>query len=404
MSCETYCSIKTLSPELLIPAAQTAVEENPANRPPVEQMLPLMLPMLALDGVDVPQRIAVMTSKYWSNKGVDLTVGFMEPTAVDLRERILSHMNVWGTKANVRFRWTQSSPQVRITRNGDGYWSYLGTDVLHIAANEATMCLQGFTMSTSEAEFRRVVRHETGHTLGCPHEHMRSSIIARLDEAKTIAWGRSALGWNEQMVRSQILTPISESQFVIATPTAEQDSIMCYQLPASITKDGQPIVGGADVTASDATFIGKAYPLAINPPKPPDPTDPPTPPNPPTGVDVMAILAKLKEILDAFQAKQWFRLFGLVMELIRLLGVASASDMLQVEQALTGGKAHGVWPSTWNRAEFRGTMWTILSIAKLAAQLTIFTSKDDLTVEVLSEQVEDDAKFARLCDLLGIPV
>ena len=118
----------------------------------------------------------------------------------------------------------------------------------------------------------------------------------------------------------------------------------------------------------------------------------------------MAILAKLKEILDAFQAKQWFRLFGLVMELIRLLGVASASDMLQVEQALTGGKAHGVWPSTWNRAEFRGTMWTILSIAKLAAQLTIFTSKDDLTVEVLSEQVEDDAKFARLCDLLGIPV
>ena len=56
-----------------------------------------------------------------------------------------------------------------------GYWSYLGTDVLHIPVDQQTMNLQGFTERTPESEYRRVVRHETGHTMGFPHEHMRRS-------------------------------------------------------------------------------------------------------------------------------------------------------------------------------------------------------------------------------------
>jgi len=54
-----------------------------------------------------------------------------------------------------------------------GYWSYLGTDILHIPKNRPTMCLENFSMDTLESEYKRVVRHETGHTLGFPHEHMR---------------------------------------------------------------------------------------------------------------------------------------------------------------------------------------------------------------------------------------
>ena len=40
----------------------------------------------------------------------------------------------------------------------------------------------------------------------------------------------------------------------------DQTSIMCYQLPGSITKDGQPILGGTDINATDATFAGGIYP------------------------------------------------------------------------------------------------------------------------------------------------
>ena len=62
---------------------------------------------------------------------------------------------------------------MRISRGGGGYWSYLGTDVLLIPKNRQTINVQGFTMNTPESEYRRVVRHETGHSLGFPHEHMR---------------------------------------------------------------------------------------------------------------------------------------------------------------------------------------------------------------------------------------
>ncbi len=42
----------------------------------------------------------------------------------------------------------------------------------------------------------------------------------------------------------------------------DQTSIMCYQLPGSITRDGLPIVGGTDINQTDYAFIGKIYPKA----------------------------------------------------------------------------------------------------------------------------------------------
>jgi hypothetical protein len=63
----------------------------------------------------------------------------------------------------------------QISRGSEGYWSYLGTDIRLIPWNRPTMNLQGFTMNTSESEYKRVVRHETGHTLGFPHEHILRS-------------------------------------------------------------------------------------------------------------------------------------------------------------------------------------------------------------------------------------
>jgi hypothetical protein len=77
---------------------------------------------------------------------------------------------------------------VRISLAGQGYWSYLGTDILSIPRNRPTMNLQGFNINTPDSEFRRVVRHETGHTLGFPHEQLRKEIINRIDRQKAYAW------------------------------------------------------------------------------------------------------------------------------------------------------------------------------------------------------------------------
>jgi len=263
-----------------IAAAQEAVEINPVNAP-AKSLFSLASSVLdgALRAMNImptpepdvlpPMALAVMTSRYWGNKGVTLSVSFMEQQPDDLKRRTVEHMNAWNANgASVKFALTNQTGQVRVSLGRGGYWSYLGTDVLQISAREQTMNLEGFTMRSPESEFRRVVRHEAGHTLGFPHEHMRAALVNRLDPNKTIAYFREMAGWSSGTTRQQVLTPLPESQ-LLATPDADQDSAMCYQLPGSITTDGQPIRGGNDINASDYRFIGEIYPGLTPPPPPP---------------------------------------------------------------------------------------------------------------------------------------
>ena len=253
------CSIKLLPEDQRIEAAYTASRINPANAPALAT-----LSSVSPDVVIQPQHLALLTAKYWGSGGVRLTVGFLDNPPADLRARILSHMNAWGAFCNVQFTETATNPQVRIARTGgDGYWSYLGTDVLHIAAGQPTMNLASFTMNTADSEFHRVIRHETGHTLGFPHEHLRKEIVNRIDRAKALQYFESTQGWSEAMVIAQVLTPLDDSALV---KTAQTDihSIMCYWLPATIMTDNVAVDGGTDIDALDAQFSSGVYPQ-LNP-------------------------------------------------------------------------------------------------------------------------------------------
>ena len=247
------CTPKALPKRLLLKAAETATRINPVNAP--------MLGPLAALGVNVPSdplAIAVLTSKYFGPTPRRLTVSFMESTPANLRARIMSHMNAWTRTGCISFVETNGTGDVRISRGAGGYWSYLGTDIQLIPRNRPTMNLQAFTMSTPESEYKRVVRHEAGHTLGFPHEHMRRALVARIDRAKAYDYFLRTQGWSQQQVNQQVLTPLDEAS-IMSTP-ADETSIMCYQLPGSITRDGRPIVGGTDINASDYAFVGRIYP------------------------------------------------------------------------------------------------------------------------------------------------
>lgn len=251
------CTPKSLPKSLLVASAKTAIDINPVNAP-------LFGPMAAIgfdqgaDLVSDPLRIAVLTAKYWGPTPRRLTVSFMESTPANLRSRILSHMNSWNQRCGISFVETSGSGQVRISRGQGGYWSYLGTDIFHIPQNRQTMNLQGFTMNTPESEFHRVVRHETGHTLGFPHEHMRKEIVALIDPQKAYAYFLQTQGWDKTTVDQQVLTPLDDRS-IMGTPP-DQTSIMCYQLPGSITRNGKPIIGGLDINATDYAFAGRIYP------------------------------------------------------------------------------------------------------------------------------------------------
>jgi hypothetical protein len=206
-----------------------------------------------------PAHLALLVPKRWPSTGVHLTVGFIENVDAALRARIVSHMNAWGAYCNATFSEVSANAQVRISLAGSGYWSYLGTDILHISAGQPTMNLQGFSMSTPESEYHRVVRHETGHTLGFPHEHLRAEIVNRIDPAKAKAYFLANDGWDAATVTAQVLTPLDNSA-LLATAQADPNSIMCYWLPASIMKDGIAVTGGSDIDAQDQAFAGTVYP------------------------------------------------------------------------------------------------------------------------------------------------
>ena len=140
-----------------------------------------------------------------------------------------------------------------------GYWSYEGTDILSIAANEPTMNLEAFTMKTEASEFFRVVRHETGHTLGFPHEHMRSRAgeIDRRSEGDRVLRPYSGLDARRSAAAG---AHADRGVALLATPKADPHSIMCYQIPGNLTKSGKPIIGGMDIDKSDYAFAASIYP------------------------------------------------------------------------------------------------------------------------------------------------
>ena len=239
--------------------ARRAESLNPANVVDVD-----------IGGVDQPQKIAVLRSKYFGQDQRVLTVSFLERTDRGLRNLILDYANRW--QCGIRFEFTQGTGDVRISRGRGGYWSYLGTDVLSIPTSRQTMNLAGFTMQTRESEFDRVVTHEFGHTLGFPHEHMRAEIIARIDREKAYAYFRRTSGWSRSTVNSQVLTPLNESALIATHP--DDTSIMSYHLPGSIMRDGKSVPGGAKINRLDREFAQRVYPRGTVEPVDPEPVDP----------------------------------------------------------------------------------------------------------------------------------
>lgn len=251
------CIPKVLPPHLAMESILTAAAVDPSNmlRGTAWRLMP-------------PEHIALLTPKYWGAKGVDLGVKFLDTSNSTLKNKILAYANKWGNFGNIRFR-EASSGEVRISLGSGGYWSYLGTDILSIPKSQQTMNLEGFSTSTPDSEYDRVVCHEFGHTLGFPHEHERQEIIDLLDVEKTVKWFADNVGWDRQTVMQQVFEPLDPA--TLKATASDVRSIMCYQFAAACTKSGQQIPGGDVIDTTDSDFAASIYPKAVNPPPPPGP-------------------------------------------------------------------------------------------------------------------------------------
>jgi Astacin (Peptidase family M12A) len=250
----SICTPKLPSPDKWKELARQAKAIRPDNVPEG----------LDIDQIDITDhdKLAVDIKLRWPEAGVRLTVGFLDNPEPELRRKILSYANKWSKTSNIEFTETQAdvdSADVRLARApGDGYWSWLGIDIRN-HPGEATLNLGGFTMDTSDSEFDRVVCHEFGHTLGFQHEHLRRDLVNLLDREKTIAYFMRTQGWSRAMVIAQVLTPLEEDS-ILGTDSADEESIMCYQIPGECTKSGEPIPGGTMISAMDYDFAARVYP------------------------------------------------------------------------------------------------------------------------------------------------
>jgi hypothetical protein len=256
---DIVCKPKSLPLDKLEAATRRAIEINPANARHERRISRIVGGRRSGE-----RRIAVVVARRWPSSGVRLSVSFLDNPSPQLRTRILLHMNAWGEAANVVFSETKDIGQVRIARldapeDMAGYWSYVGTEILEIANDQPTLNLEGFTMKTPESEYRRVVRHEAGHTLGFDHEHMRADIVARIDREKAIKYFFRSDGWTPEEVEEQVLTPLPKTS-IMGTRESDPVSIMCYDLPRSIMKDRKPIPGGVDINPRDYAFAAALYP------------------------------------------------------------------------------------------------------------------------------------------------
>jgi len=260
------CRPRLLTPDQAEQARRRSSEINPSG---------VHEPLIAYGSVGRRggRRLVVDIAKKWPRSGVDLSVQFLDSPSKALRARIVLHMNAWAHEgANIRFRETRGTGEVRVARLEEpeldaGYWSYVGTEILGIEEDAPTMNLEGFTMRTPDAEFRRVVRHEAGHTLGFEHEHMRQELVAKIDRKKAFAYFARTERWTRAETSRQVLTPLAQAS-VMGTTEADPLSIMCYQIPAGITKDRLAIKGGSDINPKDYAFAGTLYPARAAAPAP----------------------------------------------------------------------------------------------------------------------------------------
>ena len=96
---------------------------------------------------------------------------------------------------------------------------------------------------------------------------MRRDLVRKIDRAKAFAFFDRTQGWTRAEVEAQVLTPL-EDKSIMGTTETDPHSIMCYQIPGEITKNGRPIPGGKDINSKDYAFAASIYPKHVRAPRP----------------------------------------------------------------------------------------------------------------------------------------
>jgi hypothetical protein len=210
---------------------------------------------------DLNDRAALLKEGKWEPSDV-IRVKFLEGDQ-SLRERVRAVAEQWTApgKANLTLQFVpEGDSEIRIAfEQGNGSWSYLGTQCRDIPDDQPTMNYGWLTPESSDVDVRRVVLHEFGHALGLIHEHQNPMGAIDWNEPAVIAdLSGPPNNWDEETIRHNVLDHYQPGA-VSATPV-DRFSIMMYPIPAAWTNDGFSAGLNDDLSDTDVEFIRETYP------------------------------------------------------------------------------------------------------------------------------------------------
>jgi len=247
------CSDRSTPEDKIIEAALKAVEENPDNAPSRDNPGGV--------GIDPrgPAEMAVVIEKRW-RPGRTLRCAFMDGIG-EVQAKVEEYAKKWQEFANLDLQFVDNGDaEIRISFDGTGSWSYLGTDALVIAPEKPTMNYGWLERDTPDDEYSRVVLHEFGHAFGCIHEHSHPEAGIPWDEQKVFAYYRITNGWDEAKTRHNVLARYAADKTNFST--YDSTSIMQYSVPNELTIGDFSVGWNRDLSDTDKQFISAIYPRA----------------------------------------------------------------------------------------------------------------------------------------------
>ncbi len=250
------CSDRPTPEDKIIAAAMAAIEENPDNTP-------IRDGGGGSGGVGFnprgPAEIAVRTEKRWL-PGRTLRCAFLDGVG-SVQSKVIAVAKEWEEFVNLKLDFVDDGQaDIRISFQAPGSWSYLGTDALVIADDDATMNYGWLEPNTSSREYSRVVLHEFGHAFGCIHEHSHPEASIPWDTAKVYRYYRLTNGWD----RTKTFHNVIKRYEAVGTNFSAYDStsIMQYSVPNELKIGDFSIGWNTDLSAMDKQFMGTIYPFA----------------------------------------------------------------------------------------------------------------------------------------------
>lgn len=159
---------------------------------------------------------------------------------------------------NIRFDFTSNQGQsdVRISFDpAKGFWSFVGTQALQIPLNKVTMNL-AFTNRMLYEDMMGKARHEFGHVVGLVHEHQHPA--GPKFNAGRAREHFSSRGIPSDQLDNQVLNPHTALRYL--TRDYDPESIMHYEVPEHITRDGTTVGRNTRLSRGDIATLQALYP------------------------------------------------------------------------------------------------------------------------------------------------